>query len=140
MASGAFDGNAQAGRSGNVRDNPERNLFLLEQGALLYVQLYKRFVVAVRQFHFFERCGVSGVAADLLERRSVLVSQSSCGIGRKSAREEAAAETSNSKARGFFGSEHQQLDGTLWMKTAALQRANRFEAAENADDAVILSG
>ena len=67
MPARAFDRNAQAGRSCNAGDDSDRNCLLLEEGTLLDVLFDNRFVVAVRQFHFFKRCVISGIAANFFE-------------------------------------------------------------------------
>src|SRR5271167_816459 len=135
----AFDRNSEASRSSNARDDAEWNFLLLEQWPLLDVQLHKCFVVAARQFHFFERCAVSSIAADLLKRSAFFVDELSCRIRSHRSRKQPAAETTDSEASWLFGCKHEQLDRMLRTEAAALQGTNCFQSTEHANNAVILS-
>jgi len=119
-----------------------RAAFEREQAGLAPSAALRRNLVeaVAAQLHLFERRVVSGITAHLFERSSVFVRELFRCIRRQCPREQPAAETANSKACRFFRRKYKQLDRMLWTETAALQRANRFEATEHPNDAIILSG
>src|SRR5579863_2626247 len=139
MSARAFDGNTEAGRSGNPCDDPQGDFLTFQQRALLDLQFHKCFVVCLRQFYFSEVPFESCLPAHFLERGSIFVRQPSRGVRRHVAREQAAPETPDPKTCGFFRSKYKQLDGVFGMESALLERSNRLQAPQHANNAIILS-
>jgi hypothetical protein len=62
------------------------------------------------------------------------------GGGVDDAAEQPRADAADAEARGLFAGEHQGFDGARGFEAALLERAHGFEAAEDADRAVVHAG
>ena len=71
----AFNHDALAGRRGDVRHQADVDAFLLEQRALLDVQLDELMEAAARHGDGFERPGESGLRAQLFQAAAFFVAQ-----------------------------------------------------------------
>ena len=71
----AFDRDATARGSCNFRDNPEREMFALQDGTLFDVQLDERLVIADGQFHIPQFSAEAGFLSDLVNRFVILINQ-----------------------------------------------------------------
>ena len=60
--------------------------------------------------------------------------------GVECAGEQAGAETTDAEAGRLFGGEHDEFDGAAGAEAAVLEGADGFEAAEDADGAVVHAG
>ena len=144
VAAEAFDGEAIAGGRGDGGDDAEGDAFAFEQRALLDVELDPGVVVVGREAHAGERAGEAGGGADLGERlvfgAALRAVEGVGAVGVERAGEEAAAEAADAEAGGLFGGEQDEFDGAAGAEAAALERADGFEAAEDADGAVVHAG
>src|SRR5262249_26297563 len=111
MSARALDGNSQAGRSRDVRYNPERNVLAFEQRALFNVQFHKGLIVTAGQLYFLELSFESRLLADFFERRPIFIRQFSRGLSGKTSGEQAAAQTPDSKPCRFLSCKNEQFDG-----------------------------
>src|SRR5262249_5937201 len=102
MSAAALDGNPQAGRSSDFRNYAQRHPVALQEGALLNVEFHECFVIATWQFHILQVPLQVCCAEDRFQRRTITVCELSCSFRSKTGREQAAAKTSDAKARRFF--------------------------------------
>src|SRR4029077_15533368 len=64
-----------------------------------------------------------------------------CGsIRGKRSGKQPAPQAADAEARWLFGCKHKKFERVLGPESASLQRANRFQAAENSDDTVVFAG
>ena len=137
MATFALDEDAHAGRRGDVRDEANVNAFLLEQWALFDVQFDELVKAAAGKCYRFEGASESGLTAQLFEAASLLVAQGDGLLRREHAGHHAAAEASDAKAGRLFGREDDEFNRTTGFEAELLQNANRVEAAEHPNTAVV---
>jgi len=107
---------------------------------LLDVQLDERAIAAWGARHRRERAAEPGGGAHLVQARALAVAQRGGAGGVERAGHQAAADTADAEARGFFGSEQDQLDGTARPDSGALQGADGLQGAEHANRAIVTAG
>ena len=140
VAAEARDGEAIAGRGGDAGDDADGNAFAFEQRALLDVQLDPGVVAVRRKAHGSELSCETCCDANGAQRNFVLVLQRVGAVWVERAGQQTAAQTADAEAGGLFGGEHDEFDGAPRVKAAAFERAERLQAAQNADCAVVHSG
>ena len=109
VAAFAFNEDAHAGRCGDVGDETEIDAFLLEQRALLDVQLDELVKSTAGQGNRFERTAEAGVRAQFFEAASFLVAQGERLRRRKHAGHHAAAQAADAEAGRLLGGEDRRV-------------------------------
>ena len=121
-------------------DQADGQAFALEQRALLDVQFDECVVAARRQRDRFEFPAKAGLPAELLERAALRIAQSAGPLQRQSAGEQPAAEAAQPEAGRLLGGEHDRLERTTGLESAAPESLQSREAAQSPDHAVETAG
>ena len=136
----AFDHDTLAGGRGNVRHQADVELFLLEIGALLDVQLDKLMEAASRHGNGFRRTGEPRLRAQFFQSAAILVAQSERLFGREYSGHHAATQAANAESRRLFGGEDDEFDGPPRLESELLQNANGLKTAKHSHTAVVEAG
>jgi hypothetical protein len=99
MAPVALDEDAQAGRPGDVRNQAEVNLFLLELRSLLDMQFNELVESPQRQYYGFECARETSIGSRLLQTEAFGVAQGTRLRRGECTRHHAATQAANAKAR-----------------------------------------